>query len=107
MVSMENVYLAIPLSSLAGAVIAGFFGKQIGRAGAHWVTIIGVAISFILSLVVLKDVAFDGAPIYNKAVYTWMNSDGILFQVGFLIDGLTALMMTVVTGVSLAVTKTR
>ncbi|HEY5740263.1 MAG TPA: NADH-quinone oxidoreductase subunit L, partial [Gammaproteobacteria bacterium] len=100
---MENVYLAIPLSSLAGALIAGLFGKQIGRAGAHWVTIIGVAISFILSLVVLKDVAIDGAPIYNQAVYTWMYSDGILFQVGFLIDGLTALMMAVVTGVSLAV----
>jgi len=102
-VSMENVYLAIPLSSLAGAVIAGLFGKQIGRAGAHWVTIVGVSISFILSLVVLKDVAIDGAPIYNKAVYTWMNSDGILFQVGFLIDGLTALMIAVVSGVSLAV----
>ena len=103
MVSMETIYLAIPLSSLAGAAIAGFFGKQIGRAGAHWVTIVGVAISFLLSLVVLKDVVIDNAPIYNQAVYTWMVSDGILFQVGFLIDGLTALMMAVVSGVSLAV----
>ena len=103
MVSMETVYLAIPLSSLAGALIAGFFGRQIGRAGAHWVTIVGVAISFLLSLLVLKDVVIDHAPIYNAAAYTWMASDGILFQVGFLIDGLTALMMTVVTGVSLAV----
>ena len=103
MVSMESVYLAIPLSSLAGAAIAGFFGRQIGRAGAHWVTIVGVAISFVLSLVVLKDVALDGAAIYNQSVYTWMVSDGIRFEVGFLIDGLTALMMCVVTGVSLAV----
>ena len=103
MVDMESIYLAIPLASLAGAVIAGFFGKQIGRAGAHSVTILGVGISFLLSLVVLKDVAFDGAAVYNQSVYTWMVSDGIRFEVGFLIDGLTALMMSVVTGVSLAV----
>ncbi len=103
MVDMESIYLAIPLSSLAGAAIAGFFGKQIGRAGAHSVTILGVGISFLLSLVVLKDVAFDGAAVYNQSVYTWMISDGIRFEVGFLIDGLTALMMSVVTGVSLAV----
>ena len=100
---METLYLWIPLSSLVGAVIAGLFGKQIGRGGAHWVTIIGVGVSFVLSLIVLKDVAFDGAPIYNKAVYTWMVSDGIRFEIGFLIDGLTSLMMVVVTGVSLAV----
>ncbi len=103
MVSMEFIYLAIPLASLAGAVIAGFFGKQIGRSGAHCVTISGVAVSFILSLLVLNNVAFEGAPIYNQSVYTWMISDGIRFEVGFLIDGLTALMMAVVTGVSLMV----
>ncbi len=100
---MEQVYLAIPLASLFGAIVAGLFGKQIGRAGAHWVTILGVATSFVLSLVVLKDVVFDGAPIYNASVYTWMISDGIRFEVGFLIDNLTALMITVVTGVSLMV----
>ncbi len=103
MVSMETIYLAIPLASLAGAIVAGFFGKQIGRAGAHWVTILGVGVSFLLSLLVLKDVVFDGAPIYNQSVYTWMVSDGILFEIGFLIDGLTALMIAVVSGVSLAV----
>ena len=103
MVSMESIYLAIPLASLLGALIAGFFGNKIGRTGAHSVTILGVAVSFILSLIVLKDVAFDGAPIYNQSVYTWMISDGIRFEVGFLIDGLTALMIAVVTGVSLMV----
>ena len=102
MVSQEPVYLAIPLSCLIGAIIAGFFGKQIGRSGAHCVTIIGVTVSFVLSLIVLKDV-LGGAAIYNQSVYTWMVSDGIRFEVGFLIDGLTALMMTVVTGVSLMV----
>jgi NADH-quinone oxidoreductase subunit L len=65
---MESIYLAIPLASLAGAVIAGFFGKQIGRAGAHSVTILGVGISFLLSLVVLKDVVFDGAAVYNQSL---------------------------------------
>jgi len=102
-VSMDLIYLAIPLASLMGAVIAGFFGKQIGRSGSHCVTIIGVTVSFVLSLIVLKDVAIDGAAIYNKSVYIWMISDGIRFEVGFLVDGLTALMMAVVTSVSLMV----
>ncbi len=100
---MESVYLAIPLASLFGAIVAGFFGKQIGRVGSHLVAISGVGISTILSLVVLKDVVFDGAAIYNQSVYTWMISDGIRFEVGFLIDSLTALMMVVVTSVSLMV----
>jgi NADH-quinone oxidoreductase subunit L len=100
---MESVYLAIPLASLLGAIIAGFFGKYIGRVASHSVTILGVGISTVLSLIVLKDVAFDGAAIYNQSVYTWMISDGIRFEVGFLIDSLTALMMVVVTSVSLMV----
>lgn len=100
---MESIYLAIPLAPLLGAIIAGFFGKWIGRAGAHWAAILGVGASFVLSLIVLKDVAFDGAAIYNQSVYTWMVSDGIRFEIGFLIDSLSALMMVVVTSVSLAV----
>ena len=100
---MEFIYLAIPLASLFGAIIAGFFGKRIGRSAAHCVTIIGVGVSFVLSLLVLKSVAFDGAAVYNQSVYTWMISDGIRFEVGFLVDGLTALMMVVVTSVSLMV----
>ena len=59
MVSMDFIYLAIPLASLIGAIIAGFFGKKIGRSGAHCVTIIGVSVSFVLSLFVLKDVVID------------------------------------------------
>ena len=100
---MESVYLAIPLASLIGAIVAGFFGSKIGRVGSHLVTILGVGVSTVLSLVVLKDVVFDGAAIYNQSVYTWMISDGIRFEVGFLIDSLTALMMVVVTSVSLMV----
>jgi NADH-quinone oxidoreductase subunit L len=100
---MEQVYLAIPLAPLIGAVIAGLFGRQIGRVGAHSVTIAGVAISFVLSLVVLKDVLIDGAAVYNGSVYTWMVSGGIRFEIGFLIDSLTAVMISVVTFVSLLV----
>ena len=100
---MEFIYLAIPLASLFGAIIAGFFGKKIGRSGAHCVTIIGVGVSFVLSLLVLKSVAIDGAAVYNQSVYIWMISDGIRFEIGFLVDGLTALMMVVVTSVSLMV----
>ncbi|MBL7003556.1 MAG: NADH-quinone oxidoreductase subunit L [Gammaproteobacteria bacterium] len=100
---MESIYLAIPLASLFGAIIAGFFGKFIGRSASHWVTILGVGTSLALSLLVLKDVAMDGAAVYNGTVYTWMVSDGIRFEVGFLIDSLSALMMVVVTSVSLMV----
>jgi len=101
--SMENMLLAIPLAPLFGAIIAGLFGRQIGRAGAHTVTILGVAVSFGLSVLVFKHFAIDGATPYNASVYTWMVSDGVRFEVGFLVDNLTALMMTVVSFVSLMV----
>lgn len=100
---MENVYLAIPLASLIGAILAGFLGKVIGRTGSHTVTIAGVTVSFILSLVALVHIVFQGGEVYNATVYTWMVSDGLTFEVGFLVDNLTVMMMTVVTAVSLAV----
>jgi len=100
---VENLYLAIPLASLFGAVVAGLFGKQIGRVGAHTVTIAGVGVSFVLSLMALNHIVFNGGEIYNATVYTWMVSDGLNFEVGFLVDHLTVMMMAVVTGVSLMV----
>ncbi|MDP1707593.1 MAG: NADH-quinone oxidoreductase subunit L [Gammaproteobacteria bacterium] len=100
---MKNVYLGIVLAPLIGAIIAGLFGKQIGRSAAHWVTTLGVAISFILSLLVFKHIILDGAPIFNEAIYIWMVSDGIKFEIGFLVDQLTAMMIVVVTFVSLMV----
>ena len=78
---MENVYLTIVLAPLAAAVIAGLFGKWIGRAGAHWVTIIGVAISFVLSLVAFKHLVFDGGETYNGTVYEWAAMGGMYFEV--------------------------
>ncbi len=100
---MDILYLAIPLASLFGAIIAGFFGAQIGRKGAHTVTILGVGISFILSLIALNHHVFNGAPAYNESVYVWMVSGDIRFEIGFLVDNLTVMMMSVVTGVSLMV----
>jgi NADH-quinone oxidoreductase subunit L len=100
---VESVYLTIVLAPLTAAIVAGLFGARIGRAGAHWVTIAGVALSFVLSLLVLKNVALDGAAVYNETIYRWASVGGINMEVGFLIDHLTALMMTVVTFVSLAV----
>ncbi len=100
---MEKIYLALVLAPLIGAILAGLFGKMIGRAGAHWVTILGVGISFLLSLLVFKDIVIDGSPSFNGSVYTWMVSDGIRFEIGFLVDKLTVLMLLVVTFVSLMV----
>ena len=100
---MDTVYLIIVLAPLLGAVVAGLFGRQVGRVGAHSVTILGVAVSFLLSVVVFHAHVFGGAPIYNETVYTWMVSDGLHFEIGFLVDNLTALMMLVVTFVSLMV----
>src|SRR5690348_16074934 len=93
--------LWIALLPLLASIVAGLLGRQIGRTGAHLVTIAGVAVSCVLSLVVLKQVYFDHAPVYNAPVYIWAVADGISMQVGFLIDHLSALMMVVVTFVSL------
>jgi NADH-quinone oxidoreductase subunit L len=98
-----NLLLAIPLLPLAAAVIAGLFGKFIGRTGAAAVTILGVLAAFVLSCVVFNQLVFEHVPVYNGAVYTWLVSDGINMQVGFLIDSLSVLMMVVVTFVSLCV----
>jgi len=100
---METILLTIVLAPLVGAIIAGLFRNQVGPAGAHWSTIIGVAISCFLSLYVLWEHAFNGAPVYNESVYTWMVVDGLTFEIGFLVDRLTAMMMGVVTFVSFMV----
>jgi len=100
---MENIYLALVLSPLVGAIVAGLWRNQVGRAGAHWIAILGVATSTVLSLFVLKAHVFDGLGVYNESVYIWMVSDGIKFEIGFLVDNLTAMMISVVTFVSLMV----
>ncbi|TPW18460.1 MAG: NADH-quinone oxidoreductase subunit L [Halothiobacillaceae bacterium] len=100
---MENVYLGIVLFPLLGALVAGFAGKQIGCSGAHWVTTSGVGLSFLLSVVAFFHIVINEAPDFNGSVYTWLISDGVKFEIGFLVDNLTAIMMLVVTFVSLMV----
>ena len=100
---MENIYLLAVLAPLVGAIVAGLGGRWLSRSAAHWTTIIGVAISFACALLAVKHHVIDGAAPYNGSVYTWMVSDGITFEIGFLVDRLTVLMMGVVTFVSLMV----
>ncbi|MEO5843262.1 MAG: NADH-quinone oxidoreductase subunit L [Caldimonas sp.] len=92
----------VPMAPLVGAIVAGLFGKQIGRAGAHSVTILGVLVSFLISAWVLWAVAVDGAR-FNATIYEWMRVGTLKMEIGFLVDGLTAMMMAVVTFVSLMV----
>ena len=98
---MKVIYLLVPLACLTAAVIVGFWGNIIGNNATHRITITGIAISFVLSVVVLLDV-LDGRS-FNGSIYTWGTSGGVSFEVGFLIDHLSAVMMAVVTFVSLMV----
>jgi NADH-quinone oxidoreductase subunit L len=100
---MQSIYLTIVLAPLLACIIAGLFGRTIGKIGAHSITILGVGISCVLSFYVLYKFVFEGMPAFNGTVYTWLLSDGLHMEVGFLIDHLTALMMAVVTFVSLMV----
>ncbi|MDZ7866635.1 NADH-quinone oxidoreductase subunit L [Acidovorax sp.] len=102
-----STLLAVPLAPLAGALLAGIFGTTfggnwIGRRLSHTLTILGVLVAFILSAMTLKSVAVDGAR-FNETLYTWMVVGGLKMEVGFLVDSLTAMMMVVVTFVSLMV----
>ncbi len=99
---MEQTLLTIVLAPLAASIVAGLFGRQIGRTGAHLLTIAGVALSCALSFQVLRGL-LQGAAAFDGPVYTWLVSDGIRMEVGFLVDRLSALMMCVVTFVSLMV----
>jgi NADH-quinone oxidoreductase subunit L len=101
MIAMKTLYLLVPLAPLAGAIVAGLFGRTVGRAGAHWVTIVSVLVSFLASCVIFADVL--NGNVFNGSVYTWLESGGTKLEIGFLIDRLSALMMIVVTFVSLMV----
>jgi NADH-quinone oxidoreductase subunit L len=102
-----STLLVVPMAPLVGAILAGvlgtsFGGNWIGRRMSHSLTILGVLIAFIVSAMTLKSVAFEGAH-FNETLYTWMDVGGLKMEVGFLVDGLTAMMMCVVTFVSLMV----
>jgi len=102
-----STLLAVPMAPLVGSLLAGILGTSlggnwIGRRLSHTLTILGVLVAFIISAMTLKSVALDGAR-FNETLYTWMVVGGLKMEVGFLVDGLTAMMMCVVTFVSLMV----
>jgi NADH-quinone oxidoreductase subunit L len=101
MTEMQKLYLLVPLAPLFGAIIAGLFGWAIGRRAAHTVTILGMVVCLVASIVVFQDVMAGN--IFNGPVYTWLASGSIRFEIGFLIDPLSATMMIVVSFVSLMV----
>ena len=92
-----STLMLVPLAPLAGALLAGVFGTQfggnrIGRQLSHSLTILGVLLAFVLSAMTLKSVVLDGAR-FNETLYTWMVVGGLKMEIGFLVDGLTAMMM--------------
>lgn len=103
MISLKSLGLIILLAPFIGAIIAGVFGTWVGKRGAHYVTILGITISFVCSLLVCKILFIDHGLVFNGNIYTWGISGKFNFYVGFLIDRLTAVMMVVVTFVSLMV----
>lgn len=101
--TIKQLSIAIVLMPLLGSIIAGFFGKLIGRRGAHYITIIGVLFAFVMSLMIYYRAFVMGGVGFDGTLYTWMASGPFHFSVGFLIDHLTVIMMLVVTFVSLLV----
>jgi NADH-quinone oxidoreductase subunit L len=99
--TMQQLYLLVPLAPLAASIVVGLFGARLGRRISHWLCILGVAASFVASYVIHRDVA--AGHVFNGDVYTWLQSGDLRMAIGFLIDPLTSTMMLVVTFVSLMV----
>jgi NADH-quinone oxidoreductase subunit L len=99
--NMLQLYLLVPLAPLVAAIVVGLFGPRLGRSVSHWLCCLGVAVSMLASFVILRDVLAGHT--FNGDLYTWLQSGSIKLSIGFLIDPLTALMMVVVTFVSLMV----
>jgi NADH-quinone oxidoreductase subunit L len=101
MTAMQQLYLLVPLAPLAAAIVVGLFGPRLGRSVSHWLCCLGVAASMLASFAIFRDVMAGN--VFNGDVYTWLQSGELRLSIGFLIDPLTALMMLVVTFVSLMV----
>jgi NADH-quinone oxidoreductase subunit L len=99
--TMQQLYLVVPLVPLAAAIVVGLWGRKMPRAASHWITIIAVAVSFAASVIIFRDVMAGNN--FNGDVYVWANAGDVKMAIGFLIDPLTALMLVVVTFVSLMV----
>jgi len=100
---VKLLYTLIPLAPLLAAIATGLFGRRLGRINSHRITIAGVAFALLLSVVAFFHVVVGGAPVFNESLYTWLVSGNIRFEIGFMVDNLTVMMMLVVTFVSLMV----
>ena len=100
---MENIYLTIVLAPLIGAIIVGLAGHRLGRTLSHSITILGVTVSTVLAFFVFNHHVLQGAEVFNENIYTWMQVGGLNMSVGFLVDNLTAVMLLVVSFISLMV----
>ena len=100
---MKLLYTLIPLAPLLAAIVTGLFGRKIGRINSHRATIAGVAFSLLLSVYAFFHVVVGGAAPFNETLYTWLISGNIKFEIGFLVDNLTVVMLLVVNFVSLMV----
>ena len=96
----ETACLITVTAPLTSAVLVGFFGKKVGKNFTNFLAIGGVVISMLLSFYLVYELVFNNRPVLNKNLYTWIASGDFRFQIGFLIDRLTVVMMTVVTFVS-------
>ena len=99
--TMLQTYLVVPLVPLLASIVVGLWGNKMPRAASHWITIVAVAIAFVASVVIFRDV--QAGHTFNGDLYVWADTGGIKMAIGFLIDPLTALMLIVVTFVSLMV----
>src|SRR5664279_6085167 len=99
--TMQQLYLLVPLAPLAAAIVVGLFGARMPRSMSHWLTIVGVAVALVASVAIWRDVAAGHT--FNGDLYTWLAVGSLKMSIGFLIDPLTAMMMLVVTFVSLMV----
>ena len=99
--TMQQLYLAVPMVPLVASIVVGLWGRKMPRAASHWITTLAVAMSFVASVVIYRDVMAGNT--FNGDLYTWAMTGGVKMAIGFLIDPLTAMMLIVVTFVSLMV----
>ena len=99
--TMQQLYLVVPMVPLVASIVVGLWGRRLPRAASHWITIVAVAVAFVASVFIYRDVMAGNT--FNGDLYVWANTGGVRMAIGFLIDPLTAMMLLVVTFVSLMV----
>jgi NADH-quinone oxidoreductase subunit L len=99
---MADYLILIPLLPLIAAIINLLLGRSVTRHNAHWISVPAVAVSWVCSLLVLRELWNDDHAIEQK-LFTWIPSGSFNVPVNLFADQLTAVMLLVVTSVSLLV----